>query len=446
MSLLQYLSQRLLLLGLVVSAGIFYIVYILYQWGLDDSTEYYLTQDMQWATEMLANNQALPSNTQFRQFYLTITDVTDSDLAGASLNNSDTQSLIPEYLPGNLPEKYSSLLITKEKIEFFYLEDEIAFQYGLHQVLANGRSLTVVHQFSTEGAAAGFSLLEISISSSLVLIVIMLLGALFIYQRIARSMQHLLTAAQLTERPIVNENYAVADKEFIDKEFIEIDNIAVTLRNALEDLEAKNEQERLFIQTLSHELRTPMATVQVVLELLAKKELADNVREKLEMIFNSNQQMQQLSNDLLSLWSSSEERNVSEHREVLNLEEELGQVIDELDKAFNCKSRFIINSQHNNCGVVNVLASKTHFRLLLNNLCKNSIVHSNSQIYISAGEQKIIITNDKNQAEIDPLVAGAGIGLIIATRAAELLGWKIKIIETDSTYELRLLLSEQGDF
>jgi hypothetical protein len=40
MSLLQYLSQRLLLLGLVVSAGIFYIVYILYQWGLDDSTEY----------------------------------------------------------------------------------------------------------------------------------------------------------------------------------------------------------------------------------------------------------------------------------------------------------------------------------------------------------------------------------------------------------------------
>lgn len=433
MSLLQYLSQRLLLLGLVVSAGIFYIVYILYQWGLDDSTEYCLTQDMQWATEMLANNQTLPSNTQFRQFYLTITDVTDSDLAGASLNNSDNQYLRPQ----NLPEKYSTLLITKEKIEFFYLEDEVAFQYGLHQVLANGRSLTVVHQFSIEGDAAGFSLLEISISSSLVLIAIMLLGAWFIYQRISRSMEHLLIAAQLTDKPIVNENYAVADKEFI-----EIDNIAVTLRNALEDLEAKNEQERLFIQTLSHELRTPMATVQVALELLAKKELGNNVREKLEIIFNSNQQMQQLSNDLFSLWSSTEERNVSEHREVLDLEKELGQVIDELDKAFNCKSRFIINSQHNNCGVVNVLASKTHFRLLLNNLCKNSIVHSNSPIYISVREQQIIITNDKNQTEIDPLVAGAGIGLIIATRAAELLGWKIKIIETDSTYELRLLLSE----
>ena len=96
MSLLQYLSQRLLLLGLIVSTGIFYIVYILYQWGLDDSTEYYLTQDMQWATEMLANNQALPSNTQFRQFYLTITDVTDSDLAGTSLDNSDNQYLRPQ--------------------------------------------------------------------------------------------------------------------------------------------------------------------------------------------------------------------------------------------------------------------------------------------------------------------------------------------------------------
>ena len=94
MSLLQYLSQRLLLLGLVVSAGIFYIVYILYQWGLDDSTEYYLAQDMQWAVEMLANNQALPSNTQFRQFYLTDANLADAFLSSGSLIENLRKTLL----------------------------------------------------------------------------------------------------------------------------------------------------------------------------------------------------------------------------------------------------------------------------------------------------------------------------------------------------------------
>jgi len=410
MSLLQYLSQRLLLLGLVISAGIFYIVYILYQWGLDDSTEYYLQQDMQWAIEILENNQVLPSNTQFRQFYLTQTDLTNSNSTDS--NSTDSNSI---------------------ESEFFYLEDDIAFQYGLQQKLGNGRVLTVVHQFSIEEVAAGLSLLEISIASSLVLILIMLLGAWFIYQRISLSMQHLLMAAQLTD----------TDSE-AEKEFVEIDSIVITLKSTLEKLAAKNEQERLFIQTLSHELRTPMATVQVALELLFKKELSSNVREKTEVIFKCNQQMQHLSNDLLSLWSNTEknissDNSKSEHVANVDLEHELKQVISDLDKAFHCEQRFIITSENDDCDIVNILTSKVNLQLLLNNLCKNAIVHSDSQIEVSIQNRQIIITNDKKHQQIDPLVAGSGIGLIIATRAAELLGWKLITSETEIKYTVCVL-------
>jgi signal transduction histidine kinase len=433
MSLLQYLSQRLLLLGLVISSGIFYIVYILYQWGLDDSTEYYLTQDMQWAIEVLAKGQALPKNTEFRQFYLSGFDHNSKVLVDDSFKNSADQSSVPQMMPN----KYTSILEFKKDSEFFYLEDNIAFQYGLHQILADGRSLMLIHQFLIDDAAEeGMSLLTISMLSSSILILIMLIGAGFIYRRVALSMQHLLYAAQR------NDRQDVAKKSSGDKEFFEVDKIITSLKNALKDLENKNTQERLFIQTLSHELRTPMATVQIALELLGKKELDDNVREKLRIIFNSNQQMQQLSNELLSLWTSSKQSDLTENNESLDLEEELKEVIDELDRVFHCKQRFIIKSQHNDSAIVNVLAAKAHLRLLLNNLCKNAIVHSDSEIAIFIQHRQIIISNDKSQQEIDPLVAGSGIGLIIATRAAELLGWQIKLSETEVKYELSVLLDK----
>ena len=276
----------------------------------------------------------------------------------------------------------------------------------------------------------------------------MLIGAGFIYRRVALSMQHLLYAAQR------NDRQDVAKKSSGDKEFFEVDKIITSLKNALKDLENKNTQERLFIQTLSHELRTPMATVQVALEILAKKELNDNVREKLQIVLNSNQKMQHLSHDLLSLWAETQVDNGNEKhprdpdksnqaiKQKIDLEEALNDVIAELDHAFQCKSRFVMTTLNNEQPKVEVLAIKAHVRLLLNNVCKNAIVHSDGPIQISLEQHKIIIINNKNQQAVDPLVAGSGIGLIIAARAAELLGWKIEITETDSVYELNLLLSE----
>lgn len=418
MSLLQYLSQRLLLLGLVVSAGLFYIVYILYQWGVDDSTEYYLEQDMRWAVETLENNQVLPNNTQFRQFYL-------------------TESINPPLSPHTLPKKYPKPLISKNDTEYFFLEDNEVFQYGLHQALADGRVLTVVHKFAIEGTVEGLSLLQVSMVSSMILILIMLLGAWFIYQRISVSIQHLLMAAQVKHTHVPTENSIV-----IDNEFSEIDDVVITLKNALEDLEAKNEQERLFIQTLSHELRTPMATVQVALELLAKKDLSSSVREKIEIISDSNKKMQNLSHDLLFLWSNTLVEYQNEIHESIDLEEELNQVINDLDKAFHCRKLFMVSTHYESSDIVNILASRIHLRLLLNNLCKNAIVHSNSHIHISIQNSQIIISNDKSQSKLDPLVAGSGIGLIIATRAAELLGWEMNVNETTATYQIRVYFAQ----
>lgn len=427
MSLLTYLSQRLFILALVLSVGLFYIVYILYQWGLDDSTEYYLQQDMLWAKELIDAEQDLPNNTDLKQFYL-----------------SDT----------SLPKAYKDLIQPQGYVQSFFLEDEYYYHYGLHEIRENNHSITVIHKFLVDSHAEGMSLVQISMVASLLLIAVMLLGAFLIYQRIARSMQLLLMAVSVEQKDNANELIEVAKSDFV-----EIENIVHALQTAINDLEDKNAQERLFTQALSHELRTPMATIQVALELLLKKNLDDNIREKLGIIFSSNQQMQTLSHDLLSLWSSTkldeintDKRKVEINRktkisniiqEKINLKTELAQVVNDLDNAFSCKQRFIINTIDSSLadkkiGKFEVLIHRPHLRLLLNNLCKNAIVHSDGDINIMMSDDEIKITNPKSDKAIDPLVAGSGIGLILAARAAELLGWRLVIKDTPNQYQILL--------
>jgi len=413
MSLLQYLSRRLLLSALLVSSGIFYIIYILYQWGLDDSTEYYLQQDMLWAKEILANTQELPKNSQFKKFYLI----------------SESNSIIPKEYQAFLQRDYQQ----ETTSEYFFLQDDEIYHYGLVQQINSDEQLMVVHQFLMGDEAEGMTLLEVSVIASMLLISMMLLDAWLIYRRIARSMQHLSFAAKKGNKAI----------KAGDDEFIEINEIIDSLSAALEAVEDKSQKERLFIQTLSHELRTPMATVQVALELLAKRDMDNKLREKLEVISTSNQQMQGLSRDLLSLWSNTQINDETAEEfsiEHIDIEDEIKQVITDLDKAYPCQQRFVIKSPlATKKPVLKPDAAKSQLRLLLNNLCKNAMVHSEGEIQIVLEDHQLIIQNESSQAEVDPLVAGAGIGLIIATRAAELLGWKMEIETTDIKYAVRLV-------
>ena len=399
MSLLGYLSRRLLMLSLMVSVGVFYLVYVLYQWGLDDSTEFYLEQDMQWAKEILATEpqQGLPKNSEFKQFYL-----------------SDS----------SLPQQYKNQILPNTNIatntQSFFLQGKDYYHYGLYEILEDNTSLTVIHKFSLDSSAEGMSLFEVSMLVCLLLVIMMLIGAWLIYQRIARSMELLLTAVSSESSGNSTELAALPKPDFI-----EIEKIVNALQEALNDLDNKNEQERLFIQTLSHELRTPMSTIQVALELLLKKEvfkkdLNENVREKLGVIFNSNKQMQQLSNDLLSLWGSTK----VECKESISLEECIEQSICELDLVYSCKHRFKLNNQMAGENF-NILGAKTYVSLILNNILKNAVTHSDSQIIISYGSEELIVINELNE-ELSEISSGrAGKGLIIAKRAAVLLGWSL---------------------
>lgn len=439
MSLLHYLSQRLMILAVFVSLGIFYIVYILYHWGLDDSTEYYLAQDMLWAKDMLENQRVLPDNNQFKQFYLVSEQTAES-----------TKALSNSAIPVNeLPREYLQFLSNNKDSEYFFLEIDNNYHYGLVHRLDVDSVLILIHQFLVDDTAEGMSLFEISMLASLLVIILMLLCAYLIYHRISLSMQNLLQAARLGSEDQSERKGKVEREDYqeVKNEFSEINTIIESLINVLQTLESKNQEEYLFIHTLSHELRTPMATVQVALELLSKKEISDEVRDKLEVIFNSNRQMQSLSKDLLLLWSNKE--NDTEYdceyssacSLISNVENEIRQVISDLDKAYPSHQRFTLKVNSQTIHTINPIPSNAYLRILLNNLLKNAIVHSDSAIEIRLDINGFAIINeithaDSQRQQLDPLVAGTGIGLIIAKRAAEKMGWKLHIQQSHIEYKV----------
>ena len=61
-SLLHYLRNRLLLLGLVLAVLFGVVMVAVYNWGLDDASEYYLLQDAKYAETLLLQQYPWPNN------------------------------------------------------------------------------------------------------------------------------------------------------------------------------------------------------------------------------------------------------------------------------------------------------------------------------------------------------------------------------------------------
>lgn len=431
-SLLRYLSQRLLLLALLVSIGMSYMLYNLYNWGLDDSTEYYLWQDVLAARQSLADEAPLPLSNDFKQYYLI--DKNQADLWPAAY-----QSEIKKALKAALNTEAGN----KPFSHYFYQQTMTSFRYGVIAAVNAERYVLVVHNFQDdEQNITGLSLLEVAALSTLSLIVIMSLGAWLIYVRLARAIK------QMKRNALPDSKHR---KEYLPTGFSELDAVTSALRQAIEQLEDKRLQEKKFIQTLSHELRTPMATIQVATEIMSQilkksadelpSDVAQKLQNKTDVVFNSNHKMQHLASELLSLWKDSDQ-SVTASPQMLDISVLLAEVLAELDQAYQCQQRFVVNSALAS-GSVWATVGKDYASLLLHNVLKNAVVHSQGTITIDLDEQGMTISNAKADQDSDamqqePDLAGFGLGLMIAGRAAELLAWTLEISDTPEQYQIQI--------
>ncbi|WP_283787140.1 sensor histidine kinase [Bermanella sp. WJH001] len=397
MSLLFYLRTRLVLLGLAVSLPIIYLVFSLYELGLDDATEGYLKEDILYAQSVLTKTGQMPESTDFRLYYL----------------GDDS-----------LPDLFKLAIKNKRYFPFYIWQTDDEVFYGVRDML-HDKPVYVFHRFPLEESVPGVQLETIVAGLLCLILLMMMFFAAMIYKRISKAMTYL--------------NHASNDPVGFDdsgSEFTEINAIATALKVSVSELERKNIHERYFIQSLSHELRTPMAIIQVAVELLKKQTPVqgdDRLDEKLTTILNANLKMQSLSNHLLSLWSGEKELEKSQ----VCINKIIIQCMDELAQNYDLKGRVALSLPNER---VLVNASLFTVQLVLLNIIKNAIVHSVGVIHIQLTNKHIMITNPIIRSN-HKSSNSVGMGLFIVERGIECLGWEYQVTE-DDIYRVDITISE----
>ncbi len=163
-----------------------------------------------------------------------------------------------------------------------------------------------------------------------------------------------------------------------------------------------------FINNISHELKTPLATINVANKSLQKDQIADNKSQRqhlLQIIHRQSQRLQQLINQVLDI-SIKEQEAWKLEREHLSLNHFLEQVVAD----FQLKEAtipIVLNLQATND---QVLIAPFHFTTVINNLLDNAVKYNPNKELIR------VETFDKNNQQIGIRIIDEGIGMSMTTK------------------------------
>jgi signal transduction histidine kinase len=394
MSLRKYLRTRLLLLALIVIIPFSFMIFFLYELGLDDATEQYLQQDLKQAIFVLNKQHVLPVSSEHKKFFL----------------GHET-----------LPSIYQTQASIMADAPYIYVRDTQFVYYGLRGRW-QGQFLYVFHVFPVNEHIEGLQLESMTAIAAGLIFFIMLLGAWALYRRISLAM--------LSMQSVVGDIDSVKGAASINFEFTEVSEIAQHLLDAMEALEQKTLQEKQFIQSLSHELRTPMAIIQLAVEVLNKRQLGAKNQDKLDAIFNANQNMMSLANQLLGLWADEPQAQVSR----LDIKQVVLDSMDALGDQYSCRARFKLECPEDQ---ICLQGSDLAMQLIIMNLLKNAVIHGQGPIEVSLTQSQLMIKNTPlNEHQIKP-EDSVGMGLLVVQRALAALGWH-SVVNEEAYYQVTL--------
>jgi signal transduction histidine kinase len=213
------------------------------------------------------------------------------------------------------------------------------------------------------------------------------------------------------------------------------------ITNALNDYlrrqDAFVERERVFIDTASHELRTPIAIIAGASELaLERDDLPGSARQQVQRIHRTARDVEQLIALLLTL--AKDPARLSRSNEVVPLHELLPDIIDDHRHLMEGKDLSVAFDDLAPCTV----SAPLHIvQAAIGNLLRNAIENSDSGvIHVSLDADATVVVQDPGHGmtpeEISRIYAhlarggsreGGGIGLDLLARLCEHLGWTLSI-------------------
>ena len=186
-----------------------------------------------------------------------------------------------------------------------------------------------------------------------------------------------------------------------------------------------------FIANVTHELKSPLATIQLSLETLKKHQLSREQQERfIDMMLNDSKRLEKLINVILEI-PALEKKKIAHHFEVFAVEPLLQELVQQAKEEFKLPEDAIRISGTAACRCV---LDREAFKVVLDNLIDNSLKYSEGrpdiELNLSCDDREFVLTysdqgigiplkEQKNvfrkfyraNAQRDPSVKGTGLGL-----------------------------------
>lgn len=175
----------------------------------------------------------------------------------------------------------------------------------------------------------------------------------------------------------------------------------ITIRNVSKERQLEKSKDE-FISVAAHQLRTPLGSTRWNLEMILNEpDLPTKVKEKVNLIYQSNQRLTSLVNDLLNV-SSIDQGTMRDVAHPTNIVEIITSLIKELEAEANEKNISIEFDSANDIPIINI--DPERFREVIQNLLSNAIKYS-----FVDGKIKVKLENENNGIKISVTDNGMGI-------------------------------------
>lgn len=200
----------------------------------------------------------------------------------------------------------------------------------------------------------------------------------------------------------------------------------------------------LFMTAATHEFKTPLASLRLYTETLARRELPDTDRHRIQdRMIEDVTRLEDLVNDILSV--SAADMFASGHGGRLDLAEECRIVLEDLE-AFAAENRAVMNLEAESGAAIR--GHRLPLALVLRNLLVNAVQHSPRPVNVTLkvvrgkNRHRVIVTDDgpgiprRLQDRVfecfytsrqDGRFSGTGLGLYLVRRNMEMLGGEVEL-------------------
>ena len=191
----------------------------------------------------------------------------------------------------------------------------------------------------------------------------------------------------------------LADSRIEENQVKELNQLSVSYNRMLERLSAAFEIQRQFTANAAHELRTPLALMQVQLDLYHSNSHPGNDADTVQMIKMVTEQNDRLNKMVKTLLDMSELQTVGRDDEII-LDALVDEVLEDLEPLAETKNIRLIGK----CKDITMVGSDILIYRLVYNLVENAIKYNHS------GGQ-VIVTADRKEKHVYLSVEDTGAGI-----------------------------------